>query len=127
MSESLNFFIKYTTLDPAEYFHLGSGTLFPYNMYVPIDSTQRFYLADNEAIDKILGGVLVVSTDGVTDLSGPDGVAALTFSKKDNFSYKIIGQEKSVTVAEEQQMLLFSELMMLGNGALTLSGELVLI
>jgi hypothetical protein len=124
---SLDLYIKYTVSSPETYLHTGSGTLFTYDVYMPIDQTQRFYLSDDEAIELVLSGVLLVSTDGITALSGPDGVAELTFSKKDNFSYKIIGQDRSIKIPGEQQMIVFEELEMISNGELTISGELVLI
>lgn len=124
---SLNLFIKYTVPSPETYLHTGSGTLFTYNEYMPIDRTQRFYLSDDEAIERVMSGQLLVSTDGITALSALDGVDELTFSKTDNFSYRVIQQDREKAIPEEQQMLVFQELVIASNGELTVSGELVLI
>lgn len=127
MADSLILFIKYTLSDPETYLHVASGTLFVYDEYLPIDPTQRLYFTDQEALDRVDSGVLLVSLDGITALPAADGIAELTFSKKDNFSYSKIGLGKKILIPEPQQMVVFQGLLMDDDGELLVDGELVMI
>lgn len=128
MADNLNIYIKYTVASgTGTYLHTGSGTLFTYDEWLLIEPSQRFYFSDGEAVERVLAGQLLVSLNGVDVLAASDGVAELTFSKKNNFSYKYIGTDTTISVPGEQQMIVFEDLLIDSNGELNIAGEVVFI